>query len=85
MKNFVYTIKDEQGIHARPAGQLVKCAKELTSKITLTKEEKTVDITKLMALMSLGIKKGTEITITCEGENEEEDLKVMQKFLEENL
>lgn len=40
MKNFEYTIKDELGIHARPAGMLVKEAKKYQSKITITKTEK---------------------------------------------
>ena len=45
MKSFEYTVKDELGIHARPAGMLVKEAKKYESKITITKEGKTVDVT----------------------------------------
>lgn len=56
MKTFTYTIKDELGIHARPAGLLAKKAKEYDSEITITKGEKTVVYTKLMALMGLGVK-----------------------------
>ena len=55
MKSFEYTVKDELGIHARPAGMLVKEAKKYESKITITKEGKTVDVTKLMMLMSLAV------------------------------
>ena len=51
MRTFTYTIKDELGIHARPAGMLAKAAKELDSEITITKEDKSVGATKLMALM----------------------------------
>ena len=58
MKSFEYTVKDELGIHARPAGMLVKEAKKYESKITITKEGKTVDVTKLMMLMSLAVKCG---------------------------
>ena len=42
MKQFQYTIKDELGVHARPAGLLVKLAKQYTSTITLEKNGKTV-------------------------------------------
>ena len=46
MKTFDYTVKDELGIHARPAGLLVKEAKNFTSKITIKKGEKEVDATR---------------------------------------
>ena len=39
MKDFMYTVKDEQGIHARPAGMLAKEAKKYESKITIYKDE----------------------------------------------
>ena len=66
MKNFEYTVKDELGIHARPAGLLVKEAKKYESKITLTKEGKTVEATKLMAVMSLAVKCGQTVTVAAE-------------------
>ena len=53
MKEFTYTIKDEQGIHARPASILAKEAKKYESSITISKGEKTVDVTRLMAVMGL--------------------------------
>lgn len=71
MKTFTYTIKDELGIHARPAGMLAKTAKGLSSEITITKGEKTVGATKLMALMGLGVKCGDTITVTVNGGDED--------------
>lgn len=85
MKTFEYTITDESGIHARPAGMLAKAAKLLNSEISVTKNEKTVGATKLMALMGLGVKCGDRITITINGGNEEESFKAMEKFFKENL
>ena len=58
MKTFSYTITDEVGIHARPAGLLAKKAKEFESVCTIEKGGKSVNITKLMALMGLGVKQG---------------------------
>ena len=48
MKTFEYTIKDELGIHARPAGMLVKEAKNFASECTITKDGKTKKLTQLM-------------------------------------
>ena len=72
MKQFQYTIQDPMGIHARPAGLLVKAAKELDSTITITAESgKSAVATKLMAIMAMAIKAGHTITVTVEGGNEE--------------
>ncbi len=85
MKTFDYTIKDELGIHARPAGMLVKLAKNYESEITLTKEGKTVDCTKLMSLMGLGVKSGNVVTITINGSDEEQAQEGIKEFFEANL
>lgn len=85
MKTFEYTIKDELGIHARPAGMLAKTAKALDSEVTITKGEKTVGAAKLMALMGLGVKCGDTITVTVNGGDEELSEKTMKEFLEANL
>ena len=69
MKQFTYTIKDELGVHARPAGLLVKLAKKYASKVTIEKDGKTCDMRKLMAVMGLGIKQGETITVTVEGDD----------------
>ena len=63
MKTFQYVIKDELGIHARPAGQLVKLLKEYASTVTITKGEKKAEAIRLMAVMGLGVKKGDTITV----------------------
>ena len=85
MKTFDYTIKDAMGIHARPAGLLVKEAGKYESKISLTKDEKTVDAARLMAVMSLGVKQGQTVTVSVEGSDEDTAADGMQKFFEENL
>ncbi|MBQ8514079.1 MAG: HPr family phosphocarrier protein [Ruminococcus sp.] len=85
MRTFEYTIQDELGIHARPAGKLAKTAKALDSEITITKGGKTVGAAKLMALMGLGVKCGDTITVSITGGNEEASEKTMKEFLEGNL
>lgn len=85
MKEFSYVITDAQGVHARPAGMLVKFAKELKSTVTISKDGKTADATRLIAVMGLGIKQGQEITVTVEGENEEADAAAVLEFFKGNL
>ena len=85
MKSFEYVITDEVGIHARPAGILAKKAKEYTSKITLTKDGKSAEAQKLMAVMSLGVKKGETVVISVEGEDEEVAFLEIETFFKENL
>ncbi|MCP1102969.1 phosphocarrier protein HPr [Aequitasia blattaphilus] len=85
MKSFEYVINDELGLHARPAGLLVKEAKKFSSKIMVKKEEKEVQATQLMMLMGMAVKKGAEVTVTIEGEDEEEAAKAMETFFKDNL
>lgn len=85
MQSFSYTIKDEVGIHARPAGMIAKAAKALDSEITITKGEKTASASKLMALMSLGVKCGDTVTVTAKGGNEEAAIKELKSLFENNL
>lgn len=86
MQQFTYTITDPIGLHARPAGLLVKAAKALDSKIMIEKEcGKATSATKLMAVMGLGVKQGDTVTITVEGGSEAENVAVMEKFFRDNL
>ncbi len=85
MKKFIYTIKDEVGIHARPAGLLVKEAKKYSSKIVLHKDGKTAEAGKLMAVMGLGVKCGQTVEVEIVGEDEEAAYEAMKDFFEKNL
>jgi len=85
MKSFKYVITDNEGIHARPAGNLVKLIKEFSSEINITKGDKTVKGTKLLAVMSLGATKGSEVEFTFNGEDEDAACEAVLKFMQENL
>ena len=80
MKEFQYTIKDACGIHARPAGLLVKTVKGFASTATLEKDGKSCDMRKLMALMGMGVKQGETVTIKVEGDDEEAAAEAIQKL-----
>lgn len=85
MKQFNYTIKEPVGIHARPAGLLVKEVKSFQSTVTIAKGEKSVNAVKLMALMGMGIKCGDTISVSVEGPDEETAAPALEKFFNENL
>lgn len=86
MKKFAYTIQEANGVHARPAGLLVKAAKALDSTITLeTAAGRSAAATRLMAVMGLGTKQGDTVTVTVEGGDEEASTAAMEKFFSENL
>ena len=85
MTQFTHIIKDEIGMHARPAGMLAKTAKPFASKITVTAHGKTVDATKLMALMTLGAKCNDELIIAADGEDEAKAIDALKDFVEKYL
>lgn len=86
MKKFTYTITDPVGIHARPASMLVQKVKELDGvTVTITKGEKSVNVLRLMALMSMGIKQGDTVTVSVEGGQEESAVQTLEEYFKNNL
>jgi phosphocarrier protein len=86
MKEFTYIIEDEIGIHARPAGNLVKLIKTFSSTVTIEKEGKPpVNGTALMKIMGLGVKCGDTVKFTITGDDEEAALQQIAEFMDANL
>lgn len=85
MKQFVYTIQEAVGIHARPAGLLVKEVKKYQSTVTITKGDASVNALKLMALMGMGVKCGDTVTVTVEGADEDTAAPALEAFFHEHL
>ncbi|MCC8167087.1 MAG: HPr family phosphocarrier protein [Planctomycetes bacterium] len=85
MKELSYTIHDEDGIHARPAGMLVKKMQEYASAVTIKNGEKTADGKKLFQVMKLGAKQNDTITVTTDGADEDDALAAAKSILEANL
>lgn len=77
MKSITYQITDKNGIHARPAGIIVQCAKRFSADIQLENGEKSANAKKLFALMQLGVKSGGTVTVTAVGEDEEEAVRCL--------
>ena len=85
MKEIKHVINDPLGMHARPAGMLVKAVAPFASKITVTAPTGSADAKRLMALMRLAAKQGMELTITVEGPDEEKAATELQAFLTAHL
>ena len=85
MKSFTYVIKDELGIHARPAGLLVKEAKQFASTITLECGEKKAAAKGLMGVMGMAVKQGDNVVVTAEGADEDAAIAALKTFFENNL
>ena len=85
MKEFKHVIQDPMGLHARPAGMLVKAVAGYASKITVTAPTGTADAKRLMGIMRLAAKQGMELTFQVEGADEETVAAELQAFLAANL
>lgn len=78
------TITAPNGLHTRPAAQFVKEAKAFTSEITVTTSDgKSASAKSLFKLQTLGLAKGAVITISAEGEDEEQAVEYLTKLLPE--
>ena len=85
MQRFDYTVQDANGLHARPAGLLVREKRKYSSRVTLTANGKTADAGNLLALMGLGIKKGTRVTVEADGADETACAAALKAFFEQQL
>lgn len=85
MKDFTYVITDPEGIHARPAGVLVKQAAGYVCTVKIAKDGREVDAKRIMGVMSLGVKCGMEVTVKCDGEDEDKATAELETFFKENL
>jgi phosphocarrier protein len=85
MKEIKYVLKDPLGIHARPAGQMVRMAGKYKCDIQLGSSAKMVNAKRIIGVMALTLKQGDEVILTFSGEDEEEAAALIGKFLEENL
>ena len=72
LKSTLYQISDKNGIHARPAGVIVQCARRFSSDIALEANGKRADAKKLFSVMQLGVRCGDSVTLTAEGDDEDD-------------
>lgn len=85
MQTLKYVIKDDIGIHARPAGQLVNLAKSYQSDMKITKDDKSVNLKSVLKVLGLAVKKDNEVIIEIEGEDELLAIAEITEFFKNNL
>lgn len=85
MIQFQYTITDPNGLHARPAGLLVKEAQKFSSTVKLTRGEKSADLKRLFAIMGMGVKCGETVEVAVDGADEVQAAQTLEKFFQENF
>jgi phosphocarrier protein HPr len=85
MQQAKVTVRHETGLHARPAAQFVKLAKQFSSNVTLTSNGKTVSAKSLLLILTLGVQPDTEIEVTAEGIDEQEAVAALVGLVEHNF
>ena len=79
------TVVNPSGLHLRPAGVLSQTAMKFKSDVTIVSGEKKIVAKSVLNVMAAGIKCGTEITLVCDGEDEEEAMKTISQAIESGL
>lgn len=82
MTEATMTIENKTGIHARPASIFVQTASKFKSKVQIKAKGKTVDAKSILMIMSMGLVKGTEITICADGEDEADAVAALKDLVE---
>lgn len=82
MKSVTVEIVNETGLHTRPGNEFVSMAKTFSSQIFVENESgNKVNGTSLLKLLSLGIKKGSKITVHADGADEDEAVEKLSSLL----
>ena len=79
------TIENKTGIHARPASLFVQTASKFKSKVQIKAKGKTVDAKSILMIMSMGLVKGTEITLSADGPDEAEAVQTLKKLIDDKF
>lgn len=82
MKSLTVKIPFKEGLHARPASELVKICHSISGDITITKGETEIDPKSILGIMSLGAAYGDEIVITINGGDEDSAISSMMNFFQ---
>lgn len=81
-KDIIIGIKT--GLEARPVAVCVQVASQFSSKIYVEYGSKKVNAKSIMGMMTLGIASGEQVTVTADGEDEEEAIKNIEEYLSNN-
>ena len=78
-------INNQVGLHARPATFFIQKANEFKSSIWIEKDERRVNAKSLLGVLSLGIVKGTQVSIIADGSDEEEAIDTLSELIDSDF
>lgn len=85
MKTLEVTLKNETGLHARPASLLTECVKKFESEIMVIKDENTYNPSSMMSLLSMEASKGTKLNFTIDGPDESSAFDAIKSLIEKEI
>ncbi|MDA8441406.1 MAG: HPr family phosphocarrier protein [Peptococcaceae bacterium] len=85
MRSEKITVTNETGLHARPASLFVQLTAQFKSELTIRKDDRSVNAKSILGILSLGISKGTEVTLIAEGPDEEQAVDELVKLIQGNF
>jgi len=78
-------VQNQVGLHARPATFFIQKANEFSASIWISKDERKVNAKSLLGVLSLGITRGTAVTLTADGADEEAAIEGLANLVESNF
>ncbi|MCT4598969.1 MAG: HPr family phosphocarrier protein [Vallitalea sp.] len=85
MEKFTAEVRNEVGLHARPASVLTKTTSKFKSDITISKDGKDYNAKSIIGILSMGAKKGDTVSLTIEGSDEEKAAEILKSLFEDNF
>jgi phosphocarrier protein HPr len=85
MPERIVQIENKNGLHARPAAEIVKCAAKFRSEITIVKDDLDVNGKSIMGVMMLAAEHGSSITLRAEGPDADQALDALAKLVHERF
>lgn len=85
MKTIQYEVKDSAGLHVRPAAKIAQVCTDFKSEVTISNGKEIAHANNVLKILSLTAKKGDILTISAEGEDEEQATKKVEDILNEDL
>jgi phosphocarrier protein HPr len=85
MQQATVQVRHEAGLHARPAAQFVKLAKQFKSDITVSSKGKTVNAKSMVLVLTLAVKSNSEVEIVANGEDEQQAVSALTGLVENNF
>src|ERR1044072_4550003 len=76
------TMRNKQGMHARPAFSLAKLAQQFKARVELVRDDRRVSATSVIELLTLGAAQGTQLTLEAEGEDAQEAVNALADLIE---